>query len=333
MKQVFFIFFLLFGAFSFGQDLHLSQFYTNQMNLNPAMASRHDGAYRFAGNYRNQWREIGKPLTTMFLALDKKIYFFSDEIDLGVMFNEDQFSGFNQKTNKIMLNGVYTKRVSAHKISAGLQLGVVLKSTDLTTQTFPNQWVYETGEFNSDVSNGETSMAENQTFFDANFGVVWSKKFGKMTPIIGFSLFHFNRPKATYFNDFTERLRARKTFSAELDWKIKEDISLEPKLLYMWTTKSQDLVFGTNLKKHLDSKVLRNVFAGVLMRTGVGRNHDAVIPVVGMGIKRFDIGLSYDINISTLSHYNSKKSSLELSVIYTTPMYNPSKLSIPCDRY
>ncbi len=303
------------------------------MVLNPAMASRYDGAYRFAGNYRNQWREIGKPLSTMFLALDKKIYFYSDEIDIGILFSEDQFSGFNQKTNEIKLNGVYTKRVLNHKISAGLQLGIVQKSTDLSMQTFPNQWVYETGIFDNGLNNGESSMQANQTFFDANFGVVWSKKYEKITPKVGMSFFHFNRPKATYFNTTTKRLRARKSFSAELDWRLKKNIILEPKLLYMWTTKSQDLVFGTNLKKKLTSKILRNVFAGVLVRTGVGRNHDAIIPVVGMGIKRFDIGFSYDINISSLSHYNAQKSSLELSLVYTTPMYNPTKLSIPCDRY
>ena len=323
----------LFSALAFNQDLHLSQFYTNQTNLNPGLAGDYDGTYRFAGNYRNQWREIGSPLNTVFLAFNKRMFFYTDEFSIGVLFNDDQFSGFNQKTNKFFLNGSYTRRIKHHKLSAGIQLGVVTRSTDFTNQTFPNQWIYGAGKFDQTVYNGEVNLGASQAFFDASFGVVWSAQMSRIKPTVGFTVFHFNRPKDTYLTEFTERLRIRKAFFVDLEWQLKNEITIEPKLLYMWTTKAQDLVVGSNFKKHLPSKLIGNIYLGVLMRSGIDRNIDAIIPTMGFNIKKFDIGFSYDINLSELSQYNSAKSSLEWSLIYTFPIYNPSKLSIPCDRY
>lgn len=317
----------------FGQDLHLSQFYTNKMSLNPALSGNYNGKYQFTGNYRSQWSEVGIPLNTIFIAFDKKFFFYTDEFSFGVLFNDDQYAGFNQKVNKILVNGSYTKRLGKHKVSAGIQIGAILRSTSFANQTFPNQWVYQSGEFNSNVNNGEIDLAESIAFMDASLGFVWQRKFRKINPVIGFTLFHINRPKDTYSEVFIERLRMRKALFGELNWQVTPSVIIEPKLLYMWTTKTQDLVIGSNLKKQFNSKVLKNIYAGVLMRSGFGRNIDAIIPTIGMTINRFDLGFSYDVNVSEISQTNNQKTSLEWSLVYTAPIYNPAKLSIPCDRY
>ena len=322
-----------YSVLSFGQDLHLSQFYTNKMKLNPALAGHYEGSYQFTGNYRNQWREVGIPLNTVFFALDKHFFFFSDEINVGLLVADDQYAGFNQKTSKFLLNGAYTKRFGSHKVSAGIQMGAVLRSTDLSNQTFPNQWIYSQGVFDQNVYNGEANLGLNQGFFDLNLGVVWTKKYNNLEPLVGFTLFHINRPKDTYLVTFIERLRMRKSFFAQLDWRLENNVSVEPKLLYMWTTKAQDLVVGSNFKKHINAKLVKNIYAGVHMRAGFARNVDAVFPTIGFTIDRFDAGFSYDINVSEISQYNERKSSLEWSLVYTFPLYNPAKLSIPCDRY
>lgn len=317
----------------FAQDVHLSQFYTAQQNLNPALSGFYNGEYRIAGNYRSQWREIGDPITTAVIAFDKKFHFYSDEIDAGIIVIQDQFSGFNQNTNKIFLTGSYKKLWKYNEIRAGIQAGIVLKSTDLKTQTFPNQWVYETGIFDQNLSNGENDISQSQNFIDVNFGVAWSKTFTKFKPTLGLSLFHINRPKDTYFNTPTERLRMRQVVHGEAVIDLNGPVSIEPKLLYMWTTKAQDALIGSNVKYHFKDSKVKNVYAGVLYRDGFGRNSDAVIPIVGLTYNRFDVGFSYDVNISTLSDYSARKSTLEFSLIYTAPMFSPKNLSIPCDRY
>lgn len=317
----------------FGQDVHLSQFYTAQQNLNPALSGYYEGDYRIASNYRRQWAQIGDPIVTTMIAFDKKIHFYSDEIDAGIIVIKDQFSGFGLNTYKILLTGSYKKTINYNEFRAGIQVGPVLKSTRLSTQTFPNQWVYDTGEFNQTVSNQENTLSENQNYLDANFGVAWSKTFRKFKPIVGLSIFHINQPKDSYHENPTERLKMRYAFHGEAVITINSSISLEPKLLYMWTTNTKDALIGSNISKKLNHKSVHKIYAGVLYRDGFSRNNDAIIPIIGFTYNQFDFGFSYDINISELSAYSSRKSTLEFSLIYTAPLFSPNSLSIPCDRY
>lgn len=321
------------GTGVMAQDIHLTQYYTNQLNLNPALGGMYDGEYRVVANYRNQWREINTPLTTTMIAADKKFHFFSDEIDAGLLVIHDEFSDFGLTVNKILLSGSYKKMFRGHELRGGIQLGVVFKNTDLKTQTFPSQWVYETGEFDQSVASGETTINESLVHFDMNLGVAWSKKLGKRTRLTsGFSIFHVNRPKDTYFSTYKERLQTRQIFHLDADVRFG-NIGLEPKFIMMWTTMSQNMILGSNFKYHFQKSMVRNVYVGVMYRTRFGANRDAAAPVIGMGINRLDIGFSYDVNVSQLSAYSDTKTTFEISLVYTAPMFSPKTLSIPCDRY
>ncbi len=332
-KIIYTSFFLLVAQFCFGQDIHLSQFYTAQLNLNPALGGDYEGDYRLASNYRNQWRALGDPITTTTIAFDHKIHFYTDEIDAGIIIIQDQFSGFNLNTSKILLSGSYKRQIQANVLRAGIQFGLVLKATDLTAQTFPNQWVYTDGIFDPGVDNLEDNLRQNQRFVDFNFGVAWSRVFANFTPTVGISLFHFNRPKDTYFDVPTERLRMRKVIHGEAVVKLKNALTLEPKLMIMVGNKAQDLVVGSLLKKALTDSKIKTLYGGLLYRDGFARNRDALIPVVGISVDKFDLGINYDIHISQLSQQSSLKSSFELSFIYTAPTFTPKNLSIPCNRY
>ncbi|MFT4545774.1 MAG: hypothetical protein ACI9EQ_002254, partial [Bacteroidia bacterium] len=106
-----------------------------------------------------------------------------------------------------------------------------------------------------------------------------------------------------------------------------------PQLLYMWTTNVQDMILGGNVKYHFQKSIIKHVLLGVLYRGGFGRNSDAVAPVIGMNIKNFDVGISYDLNVSKLSAQSSQKTTFELSIVYTAPLFTPKSVAIPCDRY
>jgi len=323
----------LFISVANAQDIHLTQFYTNQQNLNPAMVGMYEGAYRAVGNYRHQWPEINKPITTGLVAFDKKFFFFKDEIDAGILIANDNYSGFALNTTKIFLTAAYKKVIKGHELRAGIQMGAVIKSTDLSSQTFPDQWAYQDGIFDPTIFNGEDNLQGNQTFFDMNLGAAWSYKFKKFTPTVGFSIFHITRPKDTYFTTETERLRTRQSVQVLVDVPINKSFSAEPKFMYMWTTRVSDMMLGGNVKYHIKNAMIKNVFLGILYRGGFGRNSDAVAPVAGFNISNFDIGLSYDLNLSKLSAQSNQKTTFELSIIYTAPIFLPKSIAIPCERY
>lgn len=315
------------------QDIHLTQFYTNQQNLNPSMVGMYEGAYRAVGNYRHQWPEINKPITTGMIAFDKKFFFFKDEIDAGIFIANDNYSPFALNTFKIYLTGAYEKIIRGHEVRAGIQMGAVVKSTDLSSQTFPQQWVYQDGVFDPSVYNGEDNIKATQAYFDMNLGFAWSHDFKKFKPTVGFSIFHVTRPKDTYFTAQAERLRTRQSAHILVDVPINKTFSAEPQFLYMWTTKVSDMVLGGNVKYHFHKSMLKHIYLGVLYRGGFGRNSDAVAPVVGGRIKNFDVGLSYDLNVSKLSAQSSQKTTFEISIVYTAPLFTPKNIAIPCDRY
>jgi hypothetical protein len=216
-----------------------------------------------------------------------------------------------------------------------LQLGSVFKNTDLKNQTFPSQWVYETGEFDQSVSNGENQISESLVHFDMNLGVAWSKKFGKRTraDIVASPSFISIARKTPISPPTRSGCRPGRYFMWMLMYVLAISVS-NRRLIMMWTTMSQNLIVGSNCEisfQKIDGA--QRVYLGVMYRTRFGANQDAAAPVIGMGINRFDIGFSYDVNVSDLSAYSDTKTTFEISLVYTAPMFSPKTLSIPCDRY
>jgi type IX secretion system PorP/SprF family membrane protein len=315
------------------QDIHLTQFYTQDHLLNPAKVGDYKGDYRISGNYRNQWRQIAEPINTFLVSMDKVFHYYSYDFHGGLMVARDGFAGFNQVATKIFITGSIGKEFFGNDIRVGVQTGWVSKSTDLTKQTFPSQWDYPTGTFNTSMSTQESSINDSQNFIDFNTGVQWTKNFSKFQAKVGLGLNHINRPKDTYFTSAVERLRVRKVTHAEVDYYLNSKVTLQPKLFFMWTTQSNDLLFGGNVKYALSNKFIPYIYGGMYYRHGISRNVDAVSPVAGLSYKGFDFGLSYDVNVSAISEQVKRVGTFEVSVIYTAPSSKTKFKILPCDRY
>ena len=325
------------------QDIHLSQFYASDHLLNPSKMGDFDGDFRIAGNYRNQWRQINPPvnkgITTSIISFDKAFRLRSDEINLGLLIAHDEFGGINFSTNKILLSGAYAFELGGHNLRAGVQTGLVFRNSDLSAQTFPVQWDYPTGSFNTAAPNMESALSPSLNYFDFNVGVQWSKEFGKLKPKLGVALNHLNRPRDSYFaNDYfsesKERLRVRNVIHGELEYYHSSKLTIQPKFLLMSTAKANDFIIGSNFRCKTGNKVIPAIFGGVFYRDGIATNRDAVYPVIGVNyLKNFDLGFSYDVNISTLSQNVDRKGTFEVSIIYIAPNINSKRLTVPCERY
>ena len=64
---------LFFFAATQAQDIHFSQFYASPLTLNPALSGFHDGTFRVAGIYRNQWRSVTTPFQTYGASFDMRL--------------------------------------------------------------------------------------------------------------------------------------------------------------------------------------------------------------------------------------------------------------------
>ena len=312
------------------QDLHLTQYLTSNLTLNPALTGYYDGDYRFTLNHRNQCRQLPSPMITNQFSIEKRIQHFNHEFGIGGMLVNDEVNDLNLITNKFVLSGSYQLNKNNHLFRGGVQGGVVYRQTDFASQTFPEQWNYSLGVFDDNLSNNELSMEQSEFYFDLNAGLSWTKRFGNWKVNTGLAAYHLNRPKNGFSSgDNDLRLSVRKIANIRADYYLTDRLTITPSILYMFTTKTKDLLFGVLSNVKLTTDVRLGV--GISYR-GEGFSSDAIVPTITFGYKRFDFGFSNDYNLSNLSDSGSRKSSYEISIIYTTPSATSSRATIPCER-
>lgn len=315
------------------QDIHFSQFYFSPLSLNPANTGNYKGDYRFFGNYRSQWRDISKAYNTFSAGGDFNIYPSNQNVSGGLIFINDK-SGGNLKITKIMPSAAFHKKIAGYNLHIGIQPGVVIKSIDFYSHSFPNQLNWNTGKFDNTLTNTETGVNQRFTYFDLNTGFAASRKFGKFEPEIGYTLFHINKPKESFLSQ-TNKLPVRQAYNIGLNYYLNATIILRGYTMYGYTTKVSDWVSGMNVEYILSKNAFftNSVFAGFMWRDGFKRNPDAGIITAGMNYQNYTIGFSYDITFSQLKTAVDSKGAYEIALIYKGKNTRLSKKAIPCERY
>ena len=129
------------------QDIHLAQYYTSNLSLNPAYTGNFDGDIRATLNSRSQWSQLSPAIKTNMLSIEKKFVRRPNEFGLGFILINDQLSAMFLNTNKMYLSGSYQKNIHGHFFRFGIQGGIVLMNINLTNQTFPAQWDASNGQY------------------------------------------------------------------------------------------------------------------------------------------------------------------------------------------
>lgn len=322
-------FFLLAGLRCFSQDVHLTQFYTSNLSLNPAFTGNYNGDIRLVANYRNQWKQVTAPIQTNMFSFEKKVVLHKDEFGLGVIVMNDRLNTYSLNTNKIFLGASFQKNLNGHFFRAGLQGGIVQRKTDYSNQTFPVQWNKSEGSFDMNKSSGETALTNQALYPSFNAGIGWIKKYKSIKLTAGYGIFNINRPKDGFIST-TDRLAFRHSGNVHASIYLSHQYTIMPQILYMRSAGATDFVFVTNAGKKITQEV--SVLLGAGYR-GSQTNSDAFLAIVGLSYRRFDFGFSMDFNVSQLSVQSKGKTAYEISLIYTTPSLFSNKASIPCDRY
>lgn len=332
-KLIIFYFLFLLIKDSVAQDVHFSQYYFSPLSLNPANTGNFKGDYRFFGNYRSQWRDISKAYNTFSAGGDMNFYPKNLNVSGGLMFLNDK-SGGNLSVTKIMPSAAFHKKIAGFKLHAGLQPGLVIKTIDFYSNTFPNQLNWGKGKFDNSLPNNETNVVQRHAYFDLNIGFGASRKFGKFEPEIGLAFFHLNKPKDSFLGT-KNRLTVRQTYNAGLNYYLSKTIVLRAHTMYGFTAKASDWVSGLNLEYILSKNAFftNSVFAGVMWRDGFKRNTDASIITAGLNYSHYTIGFSYDITFSQLKTSVDSKGAYELAFIYRAKSTRLTKKAIPCERY
>jgi type IX secretion system PorP/SprF family membrane protein len=268
------------------QDPEFSQFYANQLYLNPAFAGT-IRCPRVSMVHRNQWPGISGTYVTSAVSYDQHIESISG--GLGFLFTTDNAAN-TLKTSRF--SAIYSYQIKINRkfsMRFGGEATFFQKTLDWNKLTFGDMvdprrgFVYQTGDL---------PRGGNVSGVDFSAGVLgFSEVF-----FFGFSAHHLTTPnESVIIGDaplpmkFTGHAGAVIPLAGGASKYTTNDVSISPNIMFRQQGTFSQLNMGVYIKKG-------PLAAGVWYR-----NKDAFIVLVGLQTDHFKIGYSYDLTVSKLT--------------------------------
>ena len=313
--------FLSLNAYS--QDIHWSQFNYNPIFQNPGNAGHFNGDYRFVGNYRDQWRSVTVPFSTVALSVDSKLY---NHQNFGYAMNvfHDVVGDGSFRTIEFQGSASYLFKITAdstHSVRPGVNIGMNHRRLNSNQFIFDNQ--FNGIQFDPSIPSNEQFQTEKRTNFSVGLGAIYEYyKNDRFKFTGGFGIYNLNRPNQGFFNTVIKRDMRINVFGKGL-YKLNYDWDLVPGVNLSIQGKYREIVLGSSVKYTLVDKMgqYRALYAGLWYR-----NSDAAYISAGMDYQSWFFGISYDINFSKLVPASNARGGLEISVIYILNRFKPKKI-------
>lgn len=310
---------VMFVAFSIkvnAQDPHYSQFYASPMLLNPANTGLFSGTARLSAVYRNQWRTVSTPFTTASVACDFQILNSTipkrDVFGLGFIGTMDHSNNQGLKSNYGTVSLAYNKGLDQegyHKIGLGFQATLVSKRVDYSRFVFSRQ--FTPNGFDVSLASGEPMNGFTLNYADLATGILYSgMNSSEQQWYVGASYYHITRPNES-ITSAENRLQSRVSLHGGYNLPVNEYARLYFSSLYMQSALASEIMVGAVL----ESNIQVNAFETTLFTGLYFRNKDAVIPYLGINNGNLQVGLSYDINLSSLATATQSRGGFELSLV------------------
>jgi type IX secretion system PorP/SprF family membrane protein len=302
------------------QDIHFSQFYEAPLLRNPALAGIFTGDYRIQTLFRDQWNSFNNAYRTGSLSGEYKwaIGKTNDYLTTGLEILYDKAGTAALTTTEAMPALNYHKSLSNEKpmyLSVGFMGGIVQKTLDLSKVTTNNQ--YNGTAYDPALPTGETILNPNIHYLDGALGLSFNTAFGadyKNTLYLGAAYFHLNRPRNSFYQDPAVELDPKIVFSAGVHTIINDYVGFTIEADHSQQGSAQETIGGVMISYKLGDDLDKSDYVfnlGSYIRWG-----DAIIPVIKLESNAFTVGLSYDVNISSLQTVSEGRGGFELSLSY-----------------
>lgn len=298
------------------QDIHFSQFNFSPLNQNPANTNLFDGDYRFVGNYRNQWPSVPVRYNTFSASAEMNFATLKngDRIGGGLVFFFDRAGDSRFTSLNTALSVSYSKTLDKnwrHRLSGGLQFGIVNRNINYSKLNFDNQW-------NGDVYDPNIGVDENFartrfSYFDLGVGIAYRyTKTERTNFTIGFGAVHLTQPRQTFYNDNSVKLNPRFTVHARAQVKVAKRADIVPELQFQMQDSKYEVSYGAHAKYY----VMQSTHTVALNLGAYGRSAEAGWLLAGVDYDNLQVNLSYDVNFSKLRAASRYNGGFEVSVIY-----------------
>ncbi len=299
---------------SFAQDVHFSQFFETPLLRNPSLAGLFAGDVRVQGVYRTQWQNVTVPFVTQSINAEYKMPVgnSNDFVTAGMQILHDQAGTTALTTTNVYPALNYHKALSADKstyLSLGFMGGYVQRSIDRSKITTDNTYTHG--------GDGENLANTKYGYLDGSAGMSFNSTLGidgQTTYFVGLAYHHFNKPKASFYDDYTLPISPKWVASGGIKFPVDETSYLTLEADYSKQSANTELIGGLMFSRKIgtdyDNPLYTIHFGGYL------RYKDAFIPVVKLDYNPFSIALSYDVNTSELATASQARGGFELSIAY-----------------
>jgi len=314
------LFIVLFQMTGFAQDMHYSQFDESPLFLNPALCGNFNGDYRLVFNHKNQWQAITTPYKTYSVAFDTHFALpkiWSSNLGLGLLVNNDKAGDLNfgfTGVNLVASLQKYFFSDSALSVSVGVLTGFDQYGLDLTAISLDNQ--FNGTQYDPNVAPNQALPSNHFSILDLGSGMFVQYKFtDNISSGIGGQISHINQPKLSLFGTDNEVLPRKIMLHAFTEFKTSINLSFIPSALFARQQNSNEIAAGGLIKFFTENRNIPAFYIG-----GWYRFKDANILKAALDYKNLHVGLSYDINTSSLVNASKGQGGYEIAVTYIIPV-------------
>ncbi|HEY4154433.1 MAG TPA: PorP/SprF family type IX secretion system membrane protein [Puia sp.] len=324
------------------QDPAFSQFFASPLSLNPALTGKFNGVLRVAGNYRNQWPQINNAFITSTVSIDGNMLSgrlpAGDAWGVGVLAMTDKTANGILNSNYFSVSTAYQKSLDENgwnQLGIGFQGTYANKRLDGTKLQFEDELDQQGGWTipSSEVIDGHQV---NLSYFDLNVGVLYNGSTdGNNNFYFGASAYHITQPKESFTGNAYYVLHPRITLHGGYSFPLSPENNnnfIHFSGVFSKQANATNTTLGAAWSSNLvgnDENPL-NFYLGVWAR--FSNLTDAIIPYVGLDFGPFTLGMSYDVNVSSLKSASQSQGGIEVSLIYIKK-HSDGTRSIPCPKF
>ncbi|MBL4752372.1 MAG: PorP/SprF family type IX secretion system membrane protein [Flavobacteriales bacterium] len=307
------------------QDVHFSQMGQTPLLLNPALTGVFNGKYRAFINYKDQWSSFGKAYRTSAFSIDTELMKNPKKrssFGAGLIAFSDRAGDFGLSTAFVGFSFSGIVKVAVNQVvTGGIRGGFGQRSVNIQNPRTSEQFV---GSYDPSLSSGESFQFDPFHYGNFSLGIGWSKwRVGinsasnvETRTSFGLAYHHVNRPKVS-FNLIEEQLYSKIILHGHTYFRIKNaPLGLLPAASVVKQGPATEINVGTYLRYRVreDSRYTGLIKESTVLLGLHTRIGDALIPSIMLVIADYTLGISYDINISSLRKASSGRGGIEFSL-------------------
>lgn len=305
------------------QDPGFSQFYANQLYLNPAFAGANK-CPRVGLNYRNQWPALGSTYVTYNVSYDQHVNFL--EGGIGVLLMQDVQGDGAITTTSANIMYSYTIPINRNfSLTAAIEATYIQKKINWDF-IFPDMLHPLYGAI---YQSAETKVPyPTKNIWDFSTGIIGYNK----NTFFGVTINHLTQPTES-FKEASNAVLPRK-YTVHFGTNIalssrrfrRNQLWISPNIIYQQQAAFQQLNYGLYLNRN-------SIVGGIWLRQNFQFHYDSFIMLIGFIQDNLRFAYSYDLTISQLSNQTLGAHEISAAMTFSCKTRRKGKRAISCPSF